>query len=278
MVEYKEQKVIRLRQLAKQMRLDALDMALGAGNNGAHLGPAFSCMEILAVLYGAVMKYNLSDKQWVERDRFIASKAHCVLAHYTALAGCGFFSRKQLETFEKNGTSLAGHPAFDLDLGIEYSGGSLGQALPVGIGMAIDAKQKARSNRVFILLGDGECDEGSNWEAFLAAPHFKLGNLTAIIDKNKLQYDGTTDEIMNLGDMKKKLEVFGWYVTEIDGHDISQLLDAFEDNKVDVPHMIIANTVKGKGVSFMENVREWHHSRLTKEQYDIAISEVSKEG
>lgn len=275
--ETREQKILRLTQMAKEMRLLALDMALGAGNNGSHLGPAFSCMEILAALYGEVMTFDINNPGCPQRDRFIASKAHCVLAHYTALAMVGFFSKDELATFEKNGTSLAGHPAADLKRGIEYSGGSLGQALPFGIGLAIDARQKNMKHRIFILLGDGECDEGSNWEAFLAAPHYKLDNLIAIIDKNKLQYDGATDEVMNLGDMAEKLNAFGWQVTECDGHNIGALLDAFSIHPNCKPYAIIANTTKGKGVSFMENVREWHHSRITKEQYDVAVAEVRGE-
>lgn len=264
----------RLRQMAKRMRLRALKMALDAGKNGAHIGPAMSCMEIFSVLYGNVMNFDVSNPYWAERDRFIASKAHCVLAYYAALCETGFLTEEELDTFEKNGTSLAGHPVADLEKGIEYSGGSLGQALPVGVGMAIDAKQKGRRHKIYILLGDGECDEGSNWEAFMAATHFGLDNLTVILDKNQLQYDGPTDEIMNLGDFSKKMKSFGWTVTEINGHDISELLDAFSLQPGGQPYMIIANTVKGKGVSFMENVREWHHARLTQKQYETAVAEV----
>lgn len=265
-----------LRQMATRMRLDALNMALGAGRNGAHLGPAMSCIEIMATLYGHVLRFDKNNPSWNDRDRFIASKAHCVLAHYTALAEAGFISREELSTFEKNGTNLAGHPSMNMALGLEYSGGSLGMAIGVAVGMALNAKRKSRTNRVFVLLGDGELDEGSNWEGFMAGAHFKLDNLVVIVDKNQLQYDGPTEEIMALGNLAAKMRAFGWYTTEIDGHDLGQLLEAFEARPEDCPLAIIANTVKGKGVSFMENVREWHHSTLTQAQHDQAAREVTE--
>jgi len=270
------EKIKHIKDMAKRMRLNALDMALGAGRNGAHLGPAMSCMEIFAVLYNTVLKYNIREPEWKDRDRLLISKAHCVLAYYTALEEVGFITKDDLMSFEKNGTSFAGHPAMNLNHGIEYSGGSLGMALSVGVGMALNAKQLGHNHKVYVLLGDGECDEGSNWEAFLAAAHFKLDNLVVIIDKNKLQYDGTTEEIMNLGDIGRKLEAFDWQTTEVDGHNITSLLEAFSKNYTAKPYAIIANTIKGKGISFMENIREWHHSTLSQAQYDCAVMEVSK--
>lgn len=274
----REEQVVRLEQMAKRMRLRALRMALNAGSNGAHLGPAMSCMEIFAALYGYVMRFDISKPEWEERDRLMVSKAHCVLAYYTALAEAGFLTDAELDTFEKNGTSLAGHPAADLSRGIEYSGGSLGQALSVSVGMAIDAKQRGRTHKVYVLLGDGECDEGANWEAFMAAAHFKLDNLVVILDRNGLQADGPTEEVMPLGCMGAKMGAFGWRVSDIDGHSMAQLLNAFAVSTVCQPHMIIANTVKGKGISFMEHVREWHHGTLTQQQYHIAVSEVEAGG
>ncbi len=267
---------IRLSEMARTMRLKALDMALGAGKNGAHLGPAFSCMEILAVLYGEVMRLDVENPSASERDRFIPSKAHCVLAYYTALWQKGFLTLQDLDSFEHNGSKLAGHPVMDISRGIEYTGGSLGMAMGVAIGMALDAKQKNRRNRVFVLLGDGELDEGSNWEAFLAAPHFKLDNLTAIVDKNMLQYDGPTDEVMNLGNLEEKMRAFGWNVIQVDGHDINALLSAFSAHCPNKPNIIIADTIKGKGVSFMENVREWHHGVLSQQQYMQAVAEITE--
>lgn len=265
-----------LRQMAARMRLTALEMALGAGRNGAHLGPAMSCMEIMAALYGRVLRLDKNNPLWIDRDRFLASKAHCVLAHYTALAEAGFISREELATFEKNGTRLAGHPSMNPELGLEYSGGSLGMAIGVAIGMAVDAKRRGRANRVFVLLGDGELNEGSNWEGFMAAPHLKLDNLVAIVDKNQLQYDGPTEEIMALGDLGAKMRAFGWQTSEIDGHNLDRLVETLESRPEGRPLAVIADTVKGKGVSFMENVREWHHSTLTQAQYDQAVMEVKE--
>lgn len=271
-----DKRVDLIKQMAAKMRLAALDMALGAGRNGAHLGPALSAMEIMAVLYGSVLRLDKNNPAWVERDRFIASKAHCVLAHYTALAEAGFISQEELATFEKNGTRLAGHPAMNLDLGLEYSGGSLGMALGVAIGMAWEARRKGRSHRVFVLLGDGELNEGSNWEGFMAAAHFKLDNLVAIVDKNQLQYDGPTEEIMALGDLTAKLAAFGWRVAPVDGHDPAALLEVFESQPDGRPLAVVADTVKGYGISFMENMREWHHGVLTQAQYDQAVAEIKE--
>ena len=263
-----------LEQMATRMRLTALEMALGAGRNGAHLGPALSCMEIMAALYGRVMRLDKNNPTWPGRDRFMASKAHCVLAHYTALAEAGFISREDLASFEKNGTSLAGHPSMNLDMGLEYSGGSLGMAIGVAVGLALDARRKGRDHRIFVLLGDGELNEGSNWEGFMAAAHFKLDHLVTVVDQNRLQYDGPTEDIMALGDLAAKMRAFGWQALEIDGHDLGQLMAALETRPEGQPLAIIAKTVKGKGVSFMENIREWHHSVLSQAQYEQAVKEV----
>lgn len=264
----------RLEKMAQSMRLKALDMALMSQKKGAHLGPAFSCMEILAVLYGEVMNLSPENSENINRDRMIASKAHCVLGHYTALREIGLITDEELDTFQQNGTLFGGHPQKDLKHGLEYTGGSLGMALSVGIGMALDAKRNQRENQIYILLGDGECEEGSNWEAFLSAIHFKLDNLTIIIDNNRLQYDGSPDEIMSLGNLEEKLQAFGFCVDCVDGHDVAALLKAFSNKVSGVPHVIIANTTKGKGVSFMENAREWHHNVLTQTQYEKAIEEI----
>lgn len=268
-----ENKIIKT---TERMKLHALEMAFNAGKNGAHLGSAFSCMEIMAVLYGYVLKYDIGNPIWDERDRFIASKAHCVLAYYTALQEAGFLLDQDLNTFEKNGTFLAGHPVLDYEKGIEYSGGSLGMALSVGVGMAIAAKQDKKQYRSFILLGDGELNEGSNWEAFLAGAHFKLDNLVAIIDKNGLQNDGDTEEIMGLGNLEAKLVAFDWEVIQVNGHDISQLIEVFDSiTKIkNKPVAIIARTVKGNGISFMKNVKEWHHGVLSQKQYERAILDI----
>ncbi|MDD5872386.1 MAG: transketolase [Clostridia bacterium] len=260
--------------MAKRMRIKALDMAFKSGRKGAHLGPAFSCMEIMAALYGDIMNVDSSDADNINRDRFIASKAHCVLAHYTALHEKGYISDEELETFQEDNTQFGGHPVLDTAHGMEYTGGSLGMALSVGVGMALDAKLKGRSNKVYILLGDGECQEGSNWEAIMSAAQYKLDNLVIIVDKNGLQYDGHTEDVMNIDNLADKFRAFGCFTEDVDGHDAEALLEVLEHSANDKPHAIIAHTIKGKGVSFMEDVREWHHGTLSKSQYEQALQEV----
>ncbi len=272
-MESTEKKIEDIRQMAKRMRLKALDMALKSGKKGSHLGGAFSCMEILACLYGEVMNIHANNPTAADRDRFIASKAHCVLAYYTALYEKGFISEEELETFQENGTYFGAHPYKSARHGIEYTGGSLGMGLSLGVGMALDAKMKKRENHVYILIGDGEIQEGSNWEAIMSAAQFQLNHLTLIVDKNKLQYYGQTSQVMNIDPLTDKLKAFGWEADMVDGHDIPQLLNVLK-KETKKPHAVIADTIKGKGVSFMENEREWHHSVLTKEQYETATEEV----
>jgi len=267
------EKSLRLTEMAKRMRLDALDMALAAGSGGSHIGGSLSCIEILAVLYGAVLRYDVNNPLDENRDRFIPSKNHCVLAHIPALAEAGFIPHEEILEFQKDGGRLTGYPRRP-EIGLEYSGGSLGMALSVGIGMALAAREQGRPSQSYILLGDGELDEGSVWEGFLSAVHYGLDNLTTIIDRNHLSYDGDTESVMGLGSIKAKLESFGWHVSLCDGHSTRALLEAFQDKKPDCPHAIIAETVKGKGVSFIENRPEWHHHRLSQEEYDRARSEV----
>lgn len=267
-----------LNSMARRMRLQALDMGLAAGASGAHFGAGFSSMEIMAVLYGSIMKLNPNDPTDRDRDRLFISKAHCVLSYYTALHEAGFLSNEDLATFEQPGTHLAGHPSTDSAHGIDYSWGSLGMALSFGVGTAIGLRDCGLSNRrVFVLLGDGELDEGSNWEAFMSGSHFALDHLTAIIDRNVLQYDGPTEEVMALGDLHAKLDSFGWDTVDVDGHDVDALQQALSSITPGKPRAVIAHTIKGKGVSFMEGKREWHHSSLSREQYDLAVAELKGE-
>ena len=240
----------KLESLARRMRVRAVRLGFEAGANGAHFGGGLSCIEIMAVLYGSILKYDAGHPEWKERDRFLVSKAHCVLAYYTALCEAGFLSEECLSSFEKPGSPLVGHPQHNTDTGMEYSGGSLGMAFSVGLGMAVHAKRKGLDYGVYVLLGDGECDEGSNWEAFMAAPHFGLNNVTVIIDQNRLQYDGPTDSVMNLAPLSQKLAAFGWDVHEVDGHSVCELFHALSA-KSSGPKAVIADTVKGKGISFM---------------------------
>ena len=255
------------------MRKRALKMALDCGNNGSHLGGGLSAIEIFAALYGGVLRYDVKNPVWEDRDRLIVSKGHCVLAYYPALCEAGYLSDEELNSFEVNGSGLHGHATRDLLKGIEFSGGSLGLGLPFAVGVALAAKMDNRRCHTYAIVGDGECDEGSIWEAIMSAAHFKLSNLTVIIDKNRLQYDGETCAVMNLLNLKDKLNSFGFFAQEIDGHNISQLLNALSNKQDHVPNAVIANTIKGKGVSFMENDKEWHHSRLTQSQYEVAVAE-----
>lgn len=263
-----------LKEMAKRMRLRGLEMAFQSGKKGAHIGPALSCMEIMAVLYGNIMNLDAEKPGDDERDRFISSKAHSVLAQYNALHEIGFISEEELGTFQADDTIFGGHPIMNLQAGLEYTGGSLGMALSVGVGMALDAKRKGKKHRIYILLGDGELNEGSNWEAVMSAAHFGLDNLTMIIDKNSLQYDGPTSEIMNIDNLQRKFEAFNCKVTAVNGHDVQALLNAFKETPEGCPYVVIAETVKGKGVSFMENVREWHHASLSQKQYEQAMEEM----
>ena len=270
-------KALRLAGMAKRMRLDALDMALAAGSGGSHVGGSLSCVEILAVLYGEVLRFDVKNPLDRNRDRFIPSKNHCVLAHIPALAEAGFFPHEEILAFQKDGGRLAGDPRRP-EIGLEYSGGSLGMALSVGIGMALAAREQGRPSRIYILMGDGELNEGSVWEALMSAAHYGLDHLTVIIDRNRLSYDGDTEVVMGLDSLGAKLGSFGWHVSQCDGHSIPALLEAFQDAAAGRPHAVIAETVKGKGVSFIENRPEWHHHRLSQEEYDRARAEVLGEG
>lgn len=273
-VDVSIENVLRLTDMSKRMRLDAMDMALAAGNNGSHLGGSLSCMEILAVLYGEVLNVNPENPLWENRDRFIPSKNHCVLAHIPALAEKGFISHEEIVEFQKDGGRLTGYPQ-RREIGLEYSGGSLGMAISVGVGLALSSREKMRGNDIYILMGDGELNEGSIWEALMSAAHYKLDNLTSIIDRNHLSYDGNTEAIMGLDGLTDKMKAFNWHVSECNGHDIESLLKAFNDRVEGKPHMIIADTVKGKGVSFIENKPEWHHHRISTKEYEEAIAEIS---
>ncbi len=273
MIDVSKNNADRLTQMARRIRLDAMDMALASGNNGSHLGGSLSCVEIMAVLYGEVLNVDPSDPLNPGRDRFIPSKNHCVLSHIPALAEAGFIEHDEILEFQKDGGRLTGYPMRQ-EIGLEYSGGSLGMAISVGIGLAIKAREELRDNNIYILIGDGELNEGCIWEAFMSAAHYKLGNLTAIIDRNHLSYDGDTEEVMALGNLSDKMRAFGWYVSECNGHDTEELLNAFTEMQKDTPHVIIADTVKGKGVSFIENKPEWHHHRLSQKEYEQAKQEI----
>lgn len=270
---YSIEEVRKLCEMAKRMRLDAMDMALTSGTNGSHLGGSLSCIEILAVLYGKVLNLDINNPLSPNRDRFIPSKNHCVLAHFPALAEAGFIDKKELLEFQKDGGRLTGYPRRQ-EIGLEYSGGSLGMAISVGVGIALSCKEKMRNNKIYVLMGDGELNEGSIWEAIMSAAHYQLDNLVVIIDRNHLCYDGDTEDIMGLDPLDNKFESFGWQVSCCDGHDVEALMNVFDIFSEGKPHVIIADTIKGKGISFIEGKREWHHHRLTQAEYEIARQEI----
>ncbi len=272
-IDCSKENVSRLRDMSVRMRKMALDMALSAGAKGAHIGGGFSAMEIMAVLYGEVLRINAEEPLKKDRDRLLISKNHCTIAHFPALVEKGYLKQEDLVSYTVNGSRLIGYP-YDPEIGLEYSGGSLGMAISVGVGQALAAKKRGLDYRVYVLMGDGELNEGSIWEAFMSAKQFALGNLTVLIDRNHLCYDGTTEEVMQLGDLTSKMEAFGFNTINCDGHDVADLLRAFDSLSNDVPNAIICDTVKGKGLSFAENRPEWHQRAITQEQYDIALSDL----
>lgn len=266
----KNEMMLQCKKAAIDMRKDIIDMTYSVGSTGAHAGGAMSMVEILAVLYLAVMRYDAQDTRWEERDRFVLSKGHGVMALYAALKQKGVI--RDLSTFKKNDSALCAHPSMNMDFGIECSSGSLGMGLSFGVGQALALKKKGNPAHVYVLVGDGECDEGSIWEAAMSGSHFNLDNLTVIVDKNQLQYDGPTEEILALGSLEKKWEAFGWKTYTVDGHSVEEVYDALTA-KCCGPKAIIANTVKGKGVSFMENNAAWHNSSLSAQNYEKAMQE-----
>lgn len=266
-----------LKDISKRMRLNAIKMAHKAGNNGAHLGGGLSAIEIFATLYHFAMRIDVQNPDNDARDRLILSKGHAVLAYYTALESVGFLTKEDLEQFETNGFYLHGHASRNVRKGIEFSGGSLGLGVSFGVGVALALLKRKSTSRVYIIVGDGECDEGIVWEAFMSAAHFHLNNITIIVDYNKLQSDGPVQDIMDLGAFADKLMAFGFNVQEVDGHNIEQLCNAYQTIDKRNPNVIIAHTVKGKGISFIENKKEWHHSKLDTQQYEQALLELNKD-
>lgn len=259
--------------ICKQLRINILEMIHNA--KSGHPGGSLSCVEILTALYKQVLKFDPKNPKWNERDRFILSKGHASSAYYTILAECGYFPKEELMTFRKFGSRLQGHPSnLYLDC-VEVPTGSLGQGLSMACGIAISLKLDNNPASVFCLMGDGELQEGSCWEAFMNADTRNLNNLIAIIDRNNLQIDGNTEEIKKLDNLKQKIESFNLNVIEVYGHDISQTTNAcLRANENDKPTAIIANTIKGKGVSFMENNVGWHGKAPNDEELSLALKEL----
>ena len=260
--------------LAQRMRKRIMDIGYLCEGN-AHFGGGLSIVDIVATLYGSILKYKIGDPHWQERDRFILSKGHGVLGFYPALVEVGIISEEIFSQFKKNEAHLIAHPVMNIDLGIESSNGSLGQGLSMGAGLAWAALHRKNTHRVFILLGDGECNEGSVWEAAMSAAHYKLNNLIAIVDYNKFQSDGKSELILQSDNLADKWRSFGWDVREVDGHNVDEIYLAIQSpSMLAAPKVLIAHTTKGKGISFMENNNEWHHNRLTKSLYELAIEEL----
>jgi transketolase len=244
--------------------------------DASHIGGSLSMADMLAVLYGQVMRFDPERPDWPDRDRFILSQGHGCAALYAALAECGFFPLEWLDTYHMDGARLAGHATHKGTPGVELSTGSLGHGLPVGCGMALAAKRDGDAHRVFVMLSDGECDEGSNWEAALFAPNHELDNLVVTVDYNKIQSLGHVDEVLDLDPLAEKWEAFGWATRELDGHDLGSLKDTlaqvpFEPGK---PSCIVAHTIKGKGVSFMEGKLQYHYTPARGEELEAALTEL----
>lgn len=263
-----------LRQKTNWVRKTTLQMIAEAGSG--HPGGSLSEAEILVALYYATMKIDSTNPQWEERDRFVLSKGHCCPPLYAILADKGFFSTDELFRLRKYGSLLQGHPSI-ITPGIETVSGSLGNGLSVGIGMAMSGRKRGLNYRVFVLLGDGELQEGSNWEAAMCAAHHKLSSITAIVDYNKIQINGWTNDIIRVEPLEDKWAAFGWRVLRVDGHNMEQLLDALHTPVAQGrPTVIIADTIKGKGVSFMENECSWHGGCPTAEQLAQALAELEE--
>jgi transketolase len=265
-----------LRERARENRIDVANMFMAAGNG--HFGSCYSCTEIITALYFRLMRIDPANPDWADRDRFIMGKGHAAPTLYSALIRRGFFSEDWIPEYETRvGARLMTHPSRRYQPGVDASQGSLGHGLSIAVGMGLAARMDDRDFNVFALLGDGELNEGSIWEAAMAASKFRLSNLTAIIDRNQLSVDGPLEEVMPLEPLADKWIAFGWDTTVVDGHSFEALLEALEPRRSGDgrPRAVIANTVKGKGVSFMEHVRSWHADTVSQEQYDRLMRELA---
>lgn len=267
-----DDQILELKRTALAMRRNIIRLALNGGANGVHIGPALSLVEIMACLYLEVLRREPGGPPTI-RDKFVLSKGHGALAYYVALYEAGVISLEALNTYEKNGGDFPGQPVKNAAAGIGFSSGTLGLGLAYGAGLALGARKMNSDTRVYVVLGDGELNEGSVWESAMFATHAKLTNLVAIVDRNGMQSDGCTSDVLAI-DIEAMWRGFGWDVAVCDGHDVEQLLAALQTEPSAQPRVVIANTVKGKGVSFMEGNNEWHHNRLTTEQYNRAVADL----
>jgi len=263
-----------LKKIARQIRVDILTMLVEAGSG--HTGGSLSAADIITVLYFYKMRHDPKNPKWEERDKFVLSKGHGAPALYAALGRAGYFGIEHFHTLRKMGSILRGHPNSAVTPGVEVCTGSLGQGLSQANGLALAARLDKKSARVYVMLGDGETDEGQVWEAAMTSAHYKIDNLCAILDNNGLQIDGPNKEIMNIEPIVEKWRSFGWHVIEINGHEIGEIINALNEAEriKGQPTMIIAHTIKGKGVSFMENKVEYHGIAPTKGEYERAMKEL----
>ena len=271
-----EEKIRELKLISNEIRIWAIKMIYNA--QSGHPGGSLSAADILSALYFHVLRIDPKNPAWEDRDRFVLSKGHASAAYYAALALRGFFPVDELMTFRKIGSRLQGHPTIHLP-GVDMTTGSLGQGFSAAIGMAISGKIYGKDYRVYALIGDGEINEGISWEAALSAPHHKLDNLTVILDRNRYQLDGATEEILSLENVEEKFRAFNWEVFTVDGHNIKEILLTLEKAREikGKPSMIVARTVKGKGVSFMENTSKYHGKAPNKEEFEKAIRELEEQ-
>ena len=268
----------KLQDIARELRLTVIDVMAWSG--GAHVGGSLSIIDILTILYFKDLDVTPADPQWDERDRFVLSKGHAAAGLIPVLAKRGFFPEETLKTFNHFGSPFAMHPDSNKVIGCDASAGSLGHGLSMAVGMALGARQRKMPWKTVCLMGDGECCEGSVWEAAMSAPHFKLGNLIGIVDRNRFMIDGETEDVMPLEPFADKWRAFGWDVVEVDGHDFDQLDEALARAwaATDVPVLILAHTIKGKGVDFMENNVVYHYASADSELCARAKASILKEG
>jgi transketolase len=274
--ELRTEDINALSEKARSLRTEILQMLALAGSG--HTGGSLSAADIVTILYFHTLRHDPGNPQWRERDRFILSKGHAAPVLYAALALSGYFDKEILKTLRKIGSPLQGHPCSCKLPGVEISTGSLGQGLSIANGIAMGIKMDGLSSRVYCLLGDGEIQEGQVWEAAMTAAHYKLDNLCAIIDNNGLQIDGHCADIMHIEPIVKKWEAFGWHVIDIDGHNIKAIIDAFHNAETSKgkPTMIVARTIKGKGVSFFEGKVEYHGLAPTHDELELALKELKR--
>lgn len=276
MTLYDDQTIQMLESKANLLRRHIIKMTFAA--QSGHPGGSLSYADIVTALFFKVMRHRPGEPNWEDRDKFVLSKGHAAPVYYAALAESGYFPVDDLQSLRKLGSHLQGHPCRKKTPGVEISTGSLGQGLSVANGMALASKLDRRLSRIFCLMGDGELQEGQNWEAAMLASHYKLDNITAFVDRNKMQIDGPTEQVMSLEPLGDKWRAFGWNVMEINGHDMRQILDACEAaaHVTGKPTMIIAHTIKGKGVSFMEGAIAFHGKAPNADEYRIALKELGE--